>query len=104
MLLVFTTVLLTVLGGTGRETGSVTPGWTEEEELGSVLEAKGKGSCCLPSGWTGSAGCAEGDAGKCRGVEGLEPSHGALETGTATSTTGFSLAGVPAGADSVFRA
>lgn len=50
MLLVFATVLLTVLGGTGRETGSVTPGWTVEEELGSVLEAKDKGSCCLLSG------------------------------------------------------
>lgn len=97
------TELLTVLGCTGRETGRGTPGWTVEE-LGSVLAAKGKECCCLPSGWTGNAGCAEGDAGKCRGVEGLEPSHGVLETGTAKSTTGFSLAGVPAGADSVFRA
>lgn len=104
MLLVFATVLLTVLGGTGRGRGRVTPGWTVEEELGSVLEVKDKGSCCLPSAWTGSAGCAEGDAGKCRGVEGLEPSHVALETGTAKSAPGFSFAGVPAGVDSVFWA
>lgn len=103
MLLVLATVLLTVLGGTGRETGSVTPGWTVKE-LGSVLGGKDKGSCCLPSGWTGSAGCTEGDAGKCRGVEGLETSHCALETGMARSAPGFSLAGVPVGADSDFRA
>lgn len=100
----FATVLLTVLGGTERETGSVTPGWTVDEELGSVLEAKDMGSCCLLSGCAGSAGCEEGDPGKCRGVEGLEPSHGALETGTVRSASGFSLTGVPVGADSVFRA
>lgn len=100
----FAIVLLTVVGGTGRETGRVTPGWTAEEELGSVLAVKGMGTCCLTSARTGNTGCAEGDAGKCRGVEGLEPSHGAVETGTGRSTTGFSLAGVPAGVDSVFKA
>lgn len=98
MLLVLVRVLLQV-GGAGRETGRVVPGWAVEEELGSVLEVKGRGSCCLPSGCMGSAGCAEGDMGKCKGAEGLGVSHGALETGTVRSA-GFSLAGVPMAAGS----
>lgn len=49
------------------------------------------------------AGCAEGDVGKCRGAEELEPSHEIPETGTARSA-GFSLAGVPEAAGSGFGA
>lgn len=95
--------MLLQVGGVGRETEKVVPSWAVVEELGSVLEVKGRGNCCLPSCCIGSTACAEEDAGKCEWAEELGPSHEAPKTGTARSVN-FFLASVPSAAGSGFGA